>query len=580
MVGRTRRVLTWLAAALILAPAAVRAQQETMGRFRVLVPDFEAMAGADRDFGEEAAKRLREMINTLATHQPIDRKEIEQNLKRFKLKMEELDCIRTRQLAAQMNAQVALCASYTGRGPEYAVSAEFWDVAAGEALMVDPTTGVEKQEAATAQHIFGSFDRYVQQIRFAQFCGEYAQSQQWDNALRNCDQALELNPNAVGTRYQRARILFDANRFPESLEELKRVLALNEFHEDALQLAGYVSAKEGQDDQARAYYRQYLELSPGNAQVRMRIAYDLASAGDPKGAMDFIQVGLDVNPENMDLWEQYSGFAFAAGLEVNQEASVGAENGGGVAPEAAEYFRKAIKASKKVFAAKGPETPVAILRNIIAGHVQLDEVDQAITVGRSALETHPQEDALWSVYADALQRSGRIDEAVAALDRVKEINPSFPNVSLRQGNWLIQAGRVEDAVAVLRETVAGNSAQADVAARLIFADAYSNGIQKDRFEYAITGINAAKQLPNLSSGMLSQLHFWHAFALYTGGVKEQEPQTLATAQATLPKFQQAVQLFGQGREYAATQASINLAQFLANTQTYIEIQEAIIKRGR
>ena len=580
MVRRTRRVFTWLAAALVAAPAADVAAQEAMGRYRVLIPDFEALEGADRDFGEEAAKRLREMINTLATHQPIERKEIEQDLKRFKMKMEDLDCIRTRQLAAQMSAQVALCASYSGRGPEYSVTAEFWDVAAGEPLTVEPTTGVKKQELAVAEHIFNQFDRYVQQVRFAQFCGEYAQSQQWDNALENCDRALEINPNAVATRYQRARILFDANRYPESLEELRRVLELNEFHEDALQLAGYVSAKEGQDDQALAYYKQYLELSPGNTAVRMRIAYDLATAGDPRGAMELIQVGLDVAPENTDLLEQYSGFAFAAGLEVNQEAAVGAQDGSAVAPEAREYFRKAIEAAKKVFTAKGPETSVAILRNIIAAHVQLDEIDQAVAMGREALATHPQEDALWSVYADALQRAGQLDEAIAALDRVKEINPSAPNVSLRQGNWLIRAGRMEDAVAVLKEAVAGNSAQADVAARLIFADAYSNGIQKDRYDHAITGIAAAKQLPNLSSMMLSQLNFWHAYALYTGGVKEQEPQTLETAQATLPKFQQAVQLFEQSREYAATQASINLTQFLTNAQTYIEIQEAIIKRGR
>ena len=579
MVRRIKLVFTAAALALVIAPAtAVQAQD--MGRFRVLIPNFEALEGANKKFGENSAKELRELINGLATHQSIDKKEIESSLKRFKMKMEELDCIRTRQLASQMNAQVALCASYSAEGAEYAVNAEFWDINSGESFKVDGTRGADKQELTSAKHIFDQFDRYVQQVRFAQFCGEYAQSQQWDNALRNCDQALELNPNAVGTRYQRARILYDANRYPEALTELEKVLELNPYHEDGLQLAGYISAKEGQDDRALAYYTQYLELNPGNANVRMKIAYDLAQAGDPAGAMSLIQQGLDVDAENADLWEQYGGFAFSAALEINQRAAVGSENGGGVAPEAVEYFRKAIDAYQKVFAVKGAETPVAHLRNIIAAYVQLDELSQAITMAEQALETHPQEDAIWSIYADALQRSGKVDQAIAALDRVKEINPTYPNVSLRQGNWLIQAGRVQDAVAVLKDAVAGNSAQADVAARLIFADAYSSGIQKERYAYAITGIAAAKDLPNLSSMMRSQLNFWHAYALYTGGVKEQEPQTLATAQATLPKFQQAIQLFGQAKEYADSQPSITLSQFLANTQTYVEIQEAIIKRGR
>jgi tetratricopeptide (TPR) repeat protein len=572
-------VFALLVAGLVLAPVAAQAQE--MGRFRVLIPDFEALQGANDDFGKDAAKELRELINTLATHQSIEKKEIEQNLKRFKMKMEELDCIRTRQLASQIDAQVALCASYTeATKDQFVVNASFWDIAGGEEFKVEQTQGVRKQEEDAARSMFDQFDRYVQQIRFAQFCAEYAQSQQWDNALRNCDQALELNPNAAGTRYQRARILYDSERYPEALEELERVLELNQFHEGALQLAGWISAAEGQDDQARDYYGKYLELNPSNASVRMKIAYDLAQAGDPVGAMQFIQVGLDVDPENADLWEQYGGFAFSAALEIQQTSGIGAENGGGVAPEAVEYFRKAIEAYEKVFAVKGADTPVGHLRNIIAAYVQLNDLQSAITMAERALETHSQEDAIWSIYADALQRTDRLDDAIAALDRVKEINPSYPNVSLRQGNWLIQAGRVQDAVAVLREAVAGDSNQADVAARLIFADAYANGVQKNRYDYAVSGITAAKQLPDLGSMMSSQLNFWHAYSLYQGAVKEQEPQTLQTAQATLPKFQQALRLFGLAGEYAASQPSITLEQFQNNTNTYIEIQEAIIKRGR
>ncbi len=310
----------------------------------------------------------------------------------------------------------------------------------------------------------------------------------------------------------------------------------------------------------------------------MKIAYDLAKAGDPVGAMQLVQKGLDVDPENADLWEQYGGFAFSAALEAAKAA--GAENGGGLPPEAVELYRKAIQAYEKVFAAKGAETPVGHLRNIIAAYIQLDELDQAIDVAERALQTHKDEASLWAVYADALQRSGRLDDAIAALDRVKEIDPSYPNVSLRQGNWLIQAGRIDDAVQVLKAAVAQDPQQADNAARLIFRDAYSKGVQKNNFAYAVRGITAAQQIPGLSSLLKSQLNFWLAYSLYQGAVKEQAPQTLATAKKTLPKFQRAYKLFQQSKEYADTQKSITLSQFLNNTNTYIEIQQAIIKRGR
>jgi hypothetical protein len=79
--------------------------------------------------------------------------------------------------------------------------------------------------------------------------------------------------------------------------------------------------------------------------------------------------------------------------------------------------------------------------------------------------------------------------------------------------------------------------------------------------------------------MMSQLNFWHGFSLYQTAVKEQEPQTLQTAQSSLPKFQEAIRLLQQSGDYPST-VSVNLAQLLENTGTYVEIQEAIIKRGR
>ena len=583
MMGPLRlNTLTVATAALVLGPVAVHAQ-EAGARYRVLIPYFEPMQRANRNFGEDASEELRDLINTLATHQPIEEREIKDQLKRFDLDMRDLDCVTTRQLAPQINAQVALCASYVEQGDDRVVDAQFWDVASGESFSVDQVTVNRRDEQEAAQHIFDQFDRYVQQIRFAQFCGEYAQSQQWENALRNCDQALELNPGSIGVRYRRARILYDQDNYPASLEELERVLELNPLHEDALQLAGYISATEGMDDQARGYYSRYLELNPANATIRMQIAYELAQAGDPIGAMQFIQVGLDVDPDNANLLEQYGGFAFNAALRAVQDASLdaslAAQDAGGVPPEAEALYRQAIEAYEKVWEQRGADTPVGHLRNVIAAYVQLEDLESAISMAERSLATHSQEDALWSIYADALQRVGRIDDAVAALDRVKELNPSYPNVGLRQGNWLIQVGRIEDAVAILIEAVAGNPEQAEMAARMVFADSYSNGVQKEQFDYAIVGIVAAKNLPGLSSMMMSQLNFWHGYSLYTRCVQEQQPQTVETARATLPCFQEAMGLFEQAEEYAASQPSITLTQFLDGTSTYIEIQEAIIRRG-
>ena len=577
MLGRIRLIFSFVLAILLVGPVTLIAQNQ--GRFNVLIPYFEPLGDADDDFGEDASEELRDLINTLATHQPVEEDDIKDEAKRFDLKIEDLDCIRTRQLSSQMNAEVALCASYTENPDKsWTVNAEFWDIQSNESFTISEITVGEKEEEEAARHIFNEFDLYVQQVRAAAICGDYFASQQWENALRNCDQALELNASANETRYLRGRILYEMERYPDALEELDRVLGVNGFHEEALQLAGYIATVEEQQDKGREYYGRYLELNPGNAAIRMRIAYDLAQAGDPVGAMDFIQVGLDVDAENVDLWEQYGGFAFRAAGDAQQMAALSASDDAGISPEAQEYYRRAVNAYEKVFEGKGAETPVGHMRSILAAYIQLEELDAAIEFGGKALQTHGEEDVLWSFYADALQRTGRLDEAIAALDRVREINPAHPSASLRQGNWLIEAGRLEDAVMVLKDAVTSNPAQAEQAARMIFNDAYQKGYQQKEYAYAIAGMTMAKELSGLSEGLTSQLNFWHGFSIYQAAVAEQEPQTLGSARSTLPKFQEAMGLLGQSGDYPGT-VNVNLTQVLENLTTYVEIQEAIIKRG-
>ena len=580
MVGRLKLTLTLAAAAMLFAPVADLAAQDG-GRFRVLIPYFTPLEDADDDFGKDASKELRELMSSMATHVAMEEGDIKDEVKRFDMKIEELTCITTRQLAAQINVPVAICGSYTENPDKsWTLDAEVWDIQAGESFPIEQVTVAEKDEEGAATHIYEQFERYSTTVRSAAICNDYMASQQWENALRNCDESLSLNPNQIGTRFLRARILYEMEDHSQSLAELENVIEANPFHEDALQLAGYISATTDQDDKARDYYTRYLDINPGDVAIRMRIAYELAQAGDPVGAMQFIQVGLDGDPENTDLLEQYGGFAFTAALEIQQMSAVDTQNGGPeVAPEAVEYYREAIGAYEKVFEAQGAETNVAHLRNIIRAYIQLGELESANTLSARALETHSQDAEIWLLHADALQRGGSLDEAIAALDRVREINPDHPSAALRQGNWLIQAGRLEDAVEVLGAAAADRPDQAEQAARMIFAEAYQKGYQAQDYAYAIRGMSAAKDLPNLSDEMTNQLNFWHGFSLYQTAVAEQEPQTLETARASLPKFQQAMELLSASGNYSDT-VNVPLSQLLENATTYVEIQEAIIKRGR
>ena len=572
------RLRLGLLALILVALAAIPTQpntlaaQEASARFRVLVPDVPPAGDESKKFGERLADELRNLINDMATHQPVEEKEIKDALKRFDMDMEDLDCIRTRQLGAQIQAELVFCGSYTREGEGWRVEGSFVS-ANGEALEVEPISVDDRGQRVAAEHFFTSLQLLVDQMRFAQFCGDYASSHQWEQALTNCDRAIELNPNTVASRYTRAMVLRNMDQQEEALEEFKRVLELDPLHEDAMQNAGYVSALLGNDEDARMYYSNYLDLNPANAQVRMRVAYDLAQAGDAQGAMQLIEAGLELDPDNVDLLKQHGGFALAAGAEL----AAGQEE---IPPEARELYRKGLNSFTRVYEIEGSEMDVAQLRSMIGANINLGQFDEAIALGERILQTHGDEAQIWSIYADALQRADRIDEAITALEKVRELDPEYPNIYARRGNWLLNADRVDEAMPAFRQAIELGEQSVDNVVNLIFTNAYNEGIRDKNWDYGIRVIRLTRDF-DASPEIAQRSNFWLAYALYSRASVQQEPQTLETANRTLPQFQEALRLLQGSASYAQGNNLENDRQNLLNaTNTYIEIQEAIIRRGR
>ena len=570
--------VTVLLALTLLGGTALQAQQTVSSRFRVLIPDFQPINDEDDDFGKDLADELRDLIDDMLTHSAVDEDDIEDALKQFDLDMEDLNCIVARQLAQQNNYQVVLCAQYEGSKEAWQIQGiRFVDSGTGEVFEVDPIMSAEKMEEEAAQQIVQRFELFVEQTRVAIFCRDYAQSQQWENSLTNCDRALELNPNSNTTRYTRANVLKDTERYEESLAEIQRLLERDPYHENALLLGGFVATNLDQTEVARDFYNRYLELDPSNAIVRMRVAYDLAQEGDPLGGMLIIEAGVEVDPENLDFYVQLGNFAFAGAESVRREAEV--DGSDGMTAEVAELYGKAIAAYERVFLEKGEETLVSQLRNVAAAQLQLGQVDEAIAFAERAILAHPSDASLRATHAEALKQSGQVTEAVAALASIEEIDPDWPNLHLRMGSWLIEVGRVEEAVPALQSAVAHGSTP-DAAAGMIFAHAFVTYMQPTVKNYPrFIALNALAKQFEVSSAAREQYEFYHGYALYSHAVELQTPETPETANRTLPMFREAVTHFQQGKGHADRTAGLEIQQWMDNTTVYIEIQDAIIARA-
>ena len=560
-------------------PTGVQAQdgQQVTGRFQVLIPAFEPMNGAKDNLGKDIAKELRELIEDLVTHQPVEEKELKAALRQFDIDEDDLDCIRARQLASQMQVNVVVCGTVSPASGEkmFDITSKFVTVETGEEFVVDGFTAGEKDKEVASQQIFDAFETLVQQQRHAQFCGEYAQSQQWDNALENCDKAIELNPTNVSSMYTRGMIFVNQERFEDAIVEFRRVLELNPIHENGLKAAGFAATKAGDGDAALGYYKQFLDLNPGDAQVRMNIAYEAATAGDSYGAMVLIDEGIVLEPENIDLWQQKGGYAMSAAERIFQQ------NGNEVNEEAAGLYRGSIEAYDKVYAARSDEVNVSQRRNVVSAYQRLGDLEMAQSAAEQALGTWPEEAQLWSVNADVLQKMGRLEDAIAALDRVTQIDPEYRNVRARQGMWLLEAERNEEAVVALQDAVARGEQSADNIANIFFSNGHKQGVQPQVWGKAVEMFRQADQFAE-GEDVKTKIGFWLGYGLLKHGQGLQEPNTLATAQRTQPMFQESLRRLQGATGYAELEESVTVAQIqnLVNAANqFLEIQAAIIKRG-
>ena len=559
----------------------VRAQDPapSANRYRVLVPILERKGGVPADFGKKTSAAVAKLVATLPTHTPVENKELKDALRKYKLKEEDLDCIKERQLAVQINAELVMCGSYEpAAGGGYTVAAQFISAKTGETFEVQPFAATDPQVAA--QHIYQSFENYVRQISLAAYCSDYLASSQWDKALENCNNALAINATSQVALMGKGMALYrmgmaadqsavtDSARLAEAAETYKKVLEVNPVSQDALKQQGIIAARLGQAELSRQAFKQYMELNPGDAAVRLAIASEASKNGDPEGALRIIEEGLANDTANIDLNTYAGHFAISAASKA--------------APDSAKpFFETAIKYYGRVYIAKGTETDPGVLQNYILALLQpgIDRKAEAMDIATKAVAAKGNEAGVWAAYANALQANNRLNDALAALDTTLVRDPKFPRLSLRRAQWLLDAGRLNDAVPAFRVAVEKAELDNDQAVALLFRPGFEK-YRDNNFDAALDYFAAARELASTSKGK-GMANFWSGMVYYQRGIPVAKPQTVKAARAALPIFQRALNyLQGEGvDDYANATRGVNLGQTISAVKQYIEIQNTIIKRG-
>ena len=573
--GRLLQAAGLALATVLVGSSAAMAQSD---RARVLVVPLVAQPGAPPSFGEKIAKQVQNELKEFPTLTSVEEGEVKSALKQYKLDKDELSLIQWRQLASRLDASLIMYGTLrpAGGAKTYNVDVAFVDTRTGDSLPVPQFTvagdGRDEVKEASGQ-IVQALGSQVDFRRAVIFCQEYLAATQYDDAERNCAQALEINPTSIQALYLTGRVMIGREDWERACEYLRQVVERSPSNTEALQALAFCEVKRGNTEVAMAHYREFLNFNPGAEDVRLTVAYNLGQAEAYGEAIALLQEGIAEDSTSVAL-VKYLGDMALKKATASEDSGTETGSDGAVVDEAAA--RVAVDAYERLLVLVGDSIEVGTLKNTIAAYMAIDEIEAAIDFSDRALQQVPDSASLWSVRADALARADRFAEAVEAMDMVISLDPAYPNARLRRGMFKLREGDEAGAVSDFREAIAAGSDPNQIANQLL-ARGYQDYFQKGQYSGAIdlftTGLEFAT-----STDMNRQLNFFVGAAHFQRGVALDESNSsegCSSAQRALDSFQRVVPYMEQAGSYQ----SANKAQIVESTDVYIYRQQQIIRKA-
>ncbi len=567
------------------APTAANAQELT-----ILVAPIGVTEPVERKFGEKLSEEVVKALQQFPGYTAVDKDEIKDLIKQYGLDEKAMSPIEWRQLASQMNANMVMSGLASQSGAGVNVDVDFIDPRSGDELpMVPFTVSDDDQHEQAAMQVMGQLEGAVEYARSVAFCADYLASEQAEDAITNCNTAIEMNPEAQRAYYLRGRAHMLSESWATAAADLQRVVDIDASNTEALQSIAFVYAQLGDGEKSLDFYRQYLNFQPDDVTVRLRIAYELAGAGGHAEAMTILQDGVERAPENVQLLEYLGGVALQAG-----------QQGGTVTDPAA--LGVAVEAFEKVLALKGDGIGSSTLSNITSVYMLTERYDDALAFSERALSmlqnppaatngdgAEPGAEApagatkdqlLGQIHAARAQIYDKMElpqEAATEFERAIGFNPDMQNGYQRLATYRLKAGDTDAAIGAFR-TAVENGADANEIADALFGQGYNDHFQAKRYLPAIGLFEVAAEFAQ-APDVANRIHFFTGYGYYLRATALDEGnaanEACGPAQAALQAFQAVNGHLGMAGSYeAGSQGSIREA---VDVQLYR--QEQIIKKA-
>ena len=564
-----------LAALVTVTPATAQESGSSGGRAKVLVAPIAQADGVRRNFGRKVSEEVLKRLEDLGTLSPITEKTVKDELKKLKLDEDDLGLVQWRQLAGRLDADLVLHGTIQPSSTGNAFTVQFVDARTGDSTPI-PEFSVQSDGGDgvrdAADRIMAAIEGQVDYQRSLLFCADYLSAEQYDDALRNCEQAVAFNPSSSTGRYLRGRVHMGLEDYEAAREDLQAVVEKNPAEVDALNSLAFTEAQLGNMDRASELYTEYLNFNPGDSAVRMNIAFQLAQAGGYDEAIGLLQAGIDVDSTDAGLWEFLGNVALNKGTTA---AEGEAESGGAIADVAS--IRIAVEAYNKVLELKGADTDPQILKNVVAAYLEVGDYAEALSFADRAEAQLPDDASLRSLRADVHARMEDYPSAVRAMDEALRIDPNVERGMTKRGFFKLSGGDTDGALIDLRAAVNGGE-DPDVVAGQMLSRGYNDHYKSGEYGRAIQLFDVGTEFAQPGETR-QQLYFFTAFSHYQLGVRidqsNEAAEACAPARRALTQFEQVLpSLNSAGSIQAESQAQIR-----ESTDVYLYREQQIVRKA-
>ena len=152
--------------------------------------------------------------------------------------------------------------------------------------------------AAQVEHQHNEDD--VQSKHLVEQANEAAQKNNFPEALRLLDQALQQNPQNGFAYSQRAKILFSRGDVSGADKEIDRALAIQPFQPDFLYVKGVIQERQGELEGAIGSFTRVTEINPKEADAFYEIGTIRLRQGDTTKARAAFRKAVELDPEDSE----------------------------------------------------------------------------------------------------------------------------------------------------------------------------------------------------------------------------------------------------------------------------------------